>query len=70
MISGTRPLERLAVARELRRRILHRFVEEGVAIPFPHVTVYWGTGQKPFMDASGGGAALFPVAARTSSSTR
>jgi small-conductance mechanosensitive channel len=53
MISGTRPLERLAVARELRRRILHRFVEEGVAIPFPHVTVYWGTGQKPFVDAAG-----------------
>lgn len=53
MIAKTLPLEEWDVARALRRSILHRFVEEGIATPFPHVTVYWGTGQKPFVDAAG-----------------
>jgi len=60
MIAKTLPLKQWDVARELRRRILHRFAEEGIAIPFPHVTVYWGTGQKPFADASGSEAAPAP----------
>lgn len=60
MTARTLPLEQWDVARELRRRILHGFAEEGVVIPFPHVTVYWGTGQKPLVDASGGGATPVP----------
>jgi small conductance mechanosensitive channel len=43
----TRPLKQLLVARELRRRIKKRFDAEGVEIPFPHVTLYWGTHSRP-----------------------
>jgi small conductance mechanosensitive channel len=46
----TLPQEQFGVSRELRRRIKNRFDEEGVEIPFPHRTVYWGEGQLP--DAS------------------
>ena len=43
----TLPQEQFAVSRELRRRIKNRFDEEGVEIPFPHMTFYWGEGQQP-----------------------
>ena len=46
----TLPQEQFGVSRELRRRIKNRFDEEGVEIPFPHRTFYWGEGQMP--DAS------------------
>lgn len=56
VIAKTLPLKQWDVARELRRRILNRFAEEGIAIPFPHVTVYWGAGQMPFADTIGRGS--------------
>jgi small conductance mechanosensitive channel len=43
----TLPQEQFGVSRELRRRIKNRFDEEGVEIPFPHMTFYWGDGQMP-----------------------
>ena len=43
----TLPLKQWDVARELRRRIKKRFDREHIEIPFPHVTMYWGEGQKP-----------------------
>ena len=43
----TLPLKQWDVARELRRRIKVRFDREGIEIPFPHQTVYWGAGQQP-----------------------
>ena len=42
MMVKTRPLEQWNVMRELRRRIKHAFDEEGIEIPFPHMTVYMG----------------------------
>jgi small conductance mechanosensitive channel len=45
----TLPQQQFDVARELRRRIKNRFDQEGIEIPFPHVTVYWGQGQQPGM---------------------
>jgi small conductance mechanosensitive channel len=36
--------ERWAVRREAFRRIKNRFDQEGIEIPFPHVTVYYGEG--------------------------
>lgn len=51
MIAKTLPLKQWEVARELRRRIMNRFAEEGIAIPFPHLTLHWGAGQNPFVDA-------------------
>ena len=47
MIAKTIPLKQWEVARELRRRIKKRFDAEGVEIPYPHVTFYWGEGQAP-----------------------
>ena len=41
----TLPDEKWKVARELRRRIKNRFDEEGIEIPFPHRTLYLGTGE-------------------------
>jgi moderate conductance mechanosensitive channel len=47
MWAKTLPLKQWDVARELRRRIKHRFDREGIEIPFPHQTFYWGEGQQP-----------------------
>lgn len=43
----TLPLKQWDVARELRRRLKHRFDHEKIEIPFPSQTVYWGEGQSP-----------------------
>jgi moderate conductance mechanosensitive channel len=47
IMAKTLPLKQWDVARELRRRIKKRFDQEGIEIPFPHVTFYWGDGQTP-----------------------
>jgi len=41
----TLPIKQWEVMREFRRRIKNRFDELGIEIPFPHRTVYWGTGK-------------------------
>jgi small-conductance mechanosensitive channel len=43
----TLPLKQWDVAREFRRRIKNRFDAEGIEIPFPHRTIYWGQDQHP-----------------------
>ena len=43
----TLPGEQWAVGREINRRVKKRFDAEGIEIPFPHTTIYWGKGQKP-----------------------
>ncbi|MDX1624243.1 MAG: mechanosensitive ion channel family protein [Gemmatimonadota bacterium] len=40
MMAKTLPLKQWDLARELRRRIKHRFDEEGIVIPFPQRTVW------------------------------
>ena len=40
----TLPIKQWEVMREFRRRIKNRFDELGIEIPFPHRTIYWGTG--------------------------
>jgi moderate conductance mechanosensitive channel len=47
VMAKTLPLKQWDVARELRRRIKNRFDREGIEIPFPHTTMYWGDGQMP-----------------------
>lgn len=47
MVSRTLPLKQWEVGRELRRRIKKRFDAEGIEIPYPHVSFYWGEGQAP-----------------------
>ncbi|MGH7458173.1 MAG: mechanosensitive ion channel family protein [Longimicrobiaceae bacterium] len=41
LMAKTVPLKQWEVARELRRRIKNRFDQEGIEIPFPHLTLQW-----------------------------
>ena len=43
----TKPIEQWAVGREFRRRLKKAFDDQGIEIPFPHRTVYWGEDIKP-----------------------
>jgi len=43
----TVPIEQWAVGREYRRRLKKAFDEQGIEIPFPHRTIYWGEEIKP-----------------------
>ena len=58
----TLPLKQWDVARQYRRRIKKRFDAEGIEIPFPHRTFYWGEDQNPALarlaagESSAGGA--------------
>ena len=47
VMAKTLPLKQWDVARELRRRIKYRFDREGIQIPSPTLTFYWGNGQMP-----------------------
>jgi moderate conductance mechanosensitive channel len=55
ILAKTLPLKQWDVARELRRRIKKRFDAEGIEIPFPHRTFYWGAGQFPHALLTGSG---------------
>jgi len=44
----TRPIRQWDVGREFLRRVKHAFDEQGIEIPFPHQTVYFGENSKPF----------------------
>jgi len=53
----TRPIAQWMVGREMNRRIKKKFDEAGVEIPFPHVSVYFGSASEPFkLRQEGGGA--------------
>ncbi len=43
----TKPSRQWEVAGELRRRIKREFDREGIEIPFPHMTIYWGANAHP-----------------------
>jgi moderate conductance mechanosensitive channel len=57
VVAKTLPLKQWDVARELRRRIKNRFDLEGIEIPYPHMTFYWGDGQAPALQAGVAGDA-------------
>ncbi len=38
----TRPIQQWAVGREFKRRLKKAFDQQGIEIPFPHRTIYWG----------------------------
>jgi small conductance mechanosensitive channel len=38
----TKPIQQWTVGREYRRRLKYAFDKNGIEIPFPHTTVYWG----------------------------
>ncbi|MDD5069764.1 MAG: mechanosensitive ion channel family protein [Candidatus Omnitrophica bacterium] len=41
----TLPIKQWEIMREFNRRLKNRFDELGIEIPFPHQTLYWGTGK-------------------------
>jgi len=43
----TLPVKQWEVGREFRRRIKYRFDQEGIEIPFPHLSIYMGEASKP-----------------------
>ncbi|HVA01506.1 MAG TPA: mechanosensitive ion channel family protein [Terriglobia bacterium] len=44
----TLPSQQWTVGREMNRRIKKKFDEEGIEIPFPHRSIYFGEASKPF----------------------
>ena len=47
VLGVTRPIRQWEIAGELRRRIKREFDLEGIEIPFPHQTIYWGEDSHP-----------------------
>ena len=45
----TKPVKQWMIGRELRRRIKKAFDAEGIEIPFPHVSLYFGEASRPFL---------------------
>ena len=45
----TRPLKQWMIGRELRRRIKKVFDAQGIEIPFPHMSLYFGEVSKPVL---------------------
>ncbi|MBI4442467.1 MAG: mechanosensitive ion channel family protein [Acidobacteria bacterium] len=63
----TLPMKQWEVGREFRRRIKYRFDKEGIEIPFPHRSIYFGEASKPFSVAVNNSAE--EAAAKPSSGT-
>ena len=46
VLGETQPIRQWEVAGEFRKRIKRAFDEAGIEIPFPHLTMYWGTNEE------------------------
>jgi moderate conductance mechanosensitive channel len=44
----TKPIMQWTVGREYRKRLKEAFDKYGIEIPFPHLSVYWGSQSEPF----------------------
>jgi moderate conductance mechanosensitive channel len=44
----TKPNSQWSLGREYRKRLKKAFDDEGIEIPFPHATIYWGENSNPF----------------------
>jgi len=54
MLGDCKPMAQWEIMGEMRKRIKKRLDAEGIEIPFPHQTVYWGDDQAPFRPDVGG----------------
>jgi small conductance mechanosensitive channel len=70
MIAKTLPLKQWDVSRELRRRIKKRFDADGIEIPFPHLTFYWGDEQASALKSPDSAAHRTPPAIAPADATR
>jgi small conductance mechanosensitive channel len=52
----TVPLQQWAVGREYRRRLKKAFDANGIEIPFPHLSVYFGDASRPWLVKNVNGA--------------
>lgn len=43
----TKPIQQWVVGREYQRRLKKAFDEQGIEIPFPHRSMYFGEASKP-----------------------
>jgi small conductance mechanosensitive channel len=46
VLGETKPMEQWAIMGEFRLRVKRVFDQEGIEIPFPHRTIYWGKGSE------------------------
>ena len=53
MLGVCKPLKQWEIMGEMRKRIHVAFNEEGIEIPYPHMTVYWGVGSHPLQGNQG-----------------
>ena len=53
MLGICKPMTQWEIMGEMRKRIKKTFDEEGIEIPFPHRTVYWGVGAHPVKGSQG-----------------
>jgi len=44
VLGETKPIRQWEVAGEYRKRVKKAFDQEGIEIPLPHRTIYWGEG--------------------------
>ena len=57
VLGETQPIRQWEVAGEYRKRVKKAFDNEGIEIPFPHLTIYWGSGvETPVKEAGHGNA--------------
>jgi moderate conductance mechanosensitive channel len=52
----TKPIKQWDVGREYRRRLKHAFDAQGIEIPFPHRSIYFGEASKPILAQLAGDA--------------
>ena len=57
----TKPIKQWDVGREYRRRLKKAFDAQGIEIPFPHRSLYFGEASKPFLAQLAGGAGDRPA---------
>jgi small conductance mechanosensitive channel len=76
MLGDCKPMKQWEIMGELRRRIKNRLDAEGIEIPYPHQTLYWGEAQPSFRpadivpDADSAAATPTPAPAKTVAPTR
>ncbi|MQG87341.1 MAG: mechanosensitive ion channel family protein [SAR202 cluster bacterium] len=52
MLGDCKPMKQWEIMGEMRKRIKIRLDAEGIEIPFPHQTIYWGEAQPAFREES------------------